>query len=206
MYKIYFKNRFITVSDQPDRLQKYGLFYKFLNTEDLYNKINCFIHDETIPSMNIFGHATDHIMKAFSGYFKTVEAAGGLIQNDEGRYLFIERNGMVDLPKGHVEQGETAEECALREVAEECGIQGHTIIKPITVTYHYYKLENEDILKKTYWFLMYYEGTETGSPQTEEGITAIKWLAPTETKSIQGKAWASLTELINYAARTHPLL
>ena len=41
----------------------------------------------------------------------------------------VDRRGRMlwSLPKGHVEQGETAEQTAIREVAEETGIHGHVL-------------------------------------------------------------------------------
>ena len=55
----------------------------------------------------------------FRQEFAAVEAAGGVVVNDRGEYLMIHRNGRWDLPKGHVEPGESTAECAVREVAEE---------------------------------------------------------------------------------------
>ncbi|MBO5844060.1 MAG: NUDIX domain-containing protein, partial [Bacteroidales bacterium] len=48
-----------------------------------------------------------------------VPAAGGLVQNEKGEYLFIFRNNHLDLPKGHKEEGENLEVTAVREVEEE---------------------------------------------------------------------------------------
>ena len=44
------------------------------------------------------------------------------ILNSQKEVLFIYRNQLWDLPKGMTEAGETIEATALREVAEECGI------------------------------------------------------------------------------------
>lgn len=80
--------------------------------------------------------------EAFCREFREVNAAGGLvcrplsreeastqhpdakdgITNDGARYLFIRRNGLWDLPKGHQEPGEDIRTTALREVSEETGI------------------------------------------------------------------------------------
>ena len=53
---------------------------------------------------------------------KFIHAAGGLVQNTNGDFLFMERNNTLDLPKGKLEKGESDEEGALREVEEETGV------------------------------------------------------------------------------------
>ena len=141
MYKVHFENRFIVVSSEPDRLQKYGLFHKFNATDELYKIIADFQADKSMQAINIYGTDIEHLWKIFRIYFTEVGAAGGLVKHKSGRYLFIEKKGKLDLPKGHIEPGEEANVCAIREVNEECGITGHTIIKPLTPSYHTYSWE-----------------------------------------------------------------
>jgi len=197
IFKIHFENRFIVLSPEPDRLQKYGLFHKFNDTDELYKLIADFQEDKKISSINIYGPDIKHLWRIFRIYFNEVEAAGGLVRHISGRYLFIEKKGRLDLPKGHVEQGEEAEKCALREVSEECGISGHYIIKPIAPTYHTYSWEGISYLKKTSWFLMGYDGKMITEPQAEEGITKVEWLLPDDISNMRSNAWMSLLEVIN---------
>jgi 8-oxo-dGTP pyrophosphatase MutT (NUDIX family) len=199
MYKVHFENRFIVVSSEPDRLQKYGLFHKFYATDELYKLIAEFQADKSISSINIYGTDIKHIWKIFRIYFTEVGAAGGLVRHTSGRYLFIEKKGKLDLPKGHIEPGEEAEICALREVSEECGISGHTIIKPIDPSYHTYSWEGISYLKQTHWFLMNYDGEMITEPQYDEGITEVVWLFPDELNNIKKNAWLSLMDIINYS-------
>jgi 8-oxo-dGTP pyrophosphatase MutT (NUDIX family) len=150
-----------------------------------------------MQAINIFCTDIKHLWKIFRIYFTEVGAAGGLVRHTSGRYLFIEKKGRLDLPKGHIESGEETETCALREVTEECGIKGHRIIKPITPSYHTYSWEGISYLKKTNWFLMHYDGDMITEPQAEEGITKIEWLFPDELNNIKSNAWLSLMEIIN---------
>jgi 8-oxo-dGTP pyrophosphatase MutT (NUDIX family) len=197
MYKVHFENRFIMISPEPDRIQKYGLFHKFYATSELYKLISDFQADSSIQSVNIYGTNIRHIWKIFRIYFTEVGAAGGLVRHTEGKYLFIEKKGKLDLPKGHVEPGEEPEACALREVNEECGITGHSIVKALQPSYHTYSWEGISYLKKTSWFLMEYDGEMVTEPQIKEGITKVEWLSPDELNKIKGTAWLSLMDLIN---------
>jgi 8-oxo-dGTP pyrophosphatase MutT (NUDIX family) len=198
MYKVHFENRFIVVSSEPDRLQKYGLFHKFSATDELYKLIAYFQTDKSIFAINVYGPDIEHLWKIFRIYFTEVGAAGGLVRHTSGRYLFIEKKGKLDLPKGHIEPGEEANVCALREVHEECGITGHMIVKQMTPSYHTYSWEGISYLKKTNWFLMDFSGDMISEPQYNEGITKVMWLLPDELNTIKDNAWLSLMDLINY--------
>lgn len=62
------------------------------------------------------------------------------------------------LPKGLVDKGESPEDAALREVAEEAGLKGRLIEKLGEITYWYYMKEEEVRCKKTvHFFLIEYE-------------------------------------------------
>jgi 8-oxo-dGTP pyrophosphatase MutT (NUDIX family) len=197
MYKVHFENRFIFISPEPDRLQKYGLFHKFRDTKELYKLIADFQANKSIEAINVYSTDIKHLWKIFRIYFTEVGAAGGLVKHTSGKYLFIEKKGKLDLPKGHIEPGEEPEICAIREVSEECGIVGHTIIKPIKPSYHTYTWEGISYLKKTSWYLMKYDGDMITEPQVSEGITKVEWLFPDELNSIKSNAWLSLMDLIN---------
>ncbi len=197
MYKVHFENRFIVISPEPDRIQKYGLFHKFNTTAELYKLISDFQTNTAINSINIYGYDIKHIWKIFRIYFTEVKAAGGLVKHATGKYLFIEKRGKLDLPKGHLEEGETPEDCAVREVHEECGITGHTIVKPLEPSYHTYTWAGISYLKKTSWYLMSYNGPMALEPQTNEGITRVEWLGPDELSKIKSSAWLSLMDLIH---------
>ena len=123
---------------------------------------------------------SDNPSEAFSRFaedFTFVVAAGGVVLDNTGRTLMISRRGRWDLPKGHWEKGETIEECALREVAEETGVTPSEILKPICNTFHTYNVYGVWELKCTHWFLMRGAGDAT-TPQHEEGISAAEWLSP----------------------------
>jgi mutator protein MutT len=117
---------------------------------------------------------------AFKGYTKDkiiIQAAGGLVFNEKNELLMIYRRGFWDLPKGKVDEGETLEQCAVREVQEETGLQNIMLGDFLTTTYHTYAQKGQTILKPSHWYKMQNWGNETLIPQTEEDITAIKFVS-----------------------------
>ena len=100
------------------------------------------------------------------------------------------------MPKGKLEKSESPEIGAVREVEEECGIKNLEIIKSLDVTYHTYKLDEKDILKRTYWYEMIYTGNENLTPQTEEDITEAVWLKETELTNVFQNTFPSIIEVM----------
>ena len=110
--------------------------------------------------------------------FRQAPAAGGVVLVDD-KIVAINRNGIPDLPKGHIERGESPDTAALREVEEETGLSNLQIIKPLTPTWHCYLLDGRWTLKKTSWFLMRsLDNNPSFRPQTEEGISNVFFTDP----------------------------
>lgn len=121
---------------------------------------------------------TQRLLEAIKRHFDVLVAAGGLITNPEGEILLMFRRGKWDLPKGKQDDGESLEECAVREVKEETGLQQISLEHKITQTFHYYPLKEKKVLKHTYWYRMQFTGTELTIPQIEEDIIDIQWIKP----------------------------
>ena len=134
--------------------------------------------------------------KNFKKLFVNIEAAGGVVYNNQNKILMIKRLGKCDLPKGKVETGEALQTCAIREVEEECGISKPVIIKKLKPSYHIYKSENNSILKTTYWFLMKYNGNEELNPQKSEDITEAKWVDLNITELTIENSYANVIDLL----------
>ena len=134
-----------------------------------------------------------------------IEAAGGVVGDAQGRVLMMLRRGMWDLPKGHLDEGETLRECAAREVCEECGLDpskletGDELIRteymlPIDST----RRRQEHGLKRVTWFAMLYTGDTTAvTPQTEEDITALEWLSMEDALERAKGSYPTILEVIN---------
>ena len=56
---------------------------------------------------------------------------------------------------------------------------------------------NKPVLKKTWWFEMLAKNTDTFLPQTEEGITEVKWIKPSEIDLVLKNTFQSVYSLIS---------
>ena len=92
------------------------------------------------------------------------------------------RGGRLEwcLPKGHLEGEETAEEAAVREIAEETGIRGH-IIGALGVIDYWFTGDDRRIHKVVHHFLLRATGGEltvAGDPDGE--AEEVAWVAMTD--------------------------
>jgi 8-oxo-dGTP pyrophosphatase MutT (NUDIX family) len=138
----------------------------------------------------------DELKKAIWKKFTVIQAAGGLVRNEKKEILFIFRRGKWDLPKGKVEEGENIEECALREVQEETGLNEVTLQKFLITTYHTYPEKGKHILKESYWFEMKAAGKQKLVPQLEEDITDIQWINKNKLDTVLKNTFPSIRDVI----------
>ncbi len=110
---------------------------------------------------------------------RTERSAGGVVTRriDGAAHFLLIRDpyGKMGLPKGHVENGETVEDAALREVGEETGLTGVVMGPSLGTTDWHFRFEGQLIHKYCQYFLM---GSQFGEPEPEreEGITECRWL------------------------------
>lgn len=127
--------------------------------------------------------------------FRRAKAAGAIVQDGQGDILVIDRFNRPDLPKGHVEPGERRRQAALREVREECGIEGLRLGQRAGQTYHVYPLNGQLILKTTRWYRATAPRQKT-RPQTEESITQAYWMPRDLVPWMRDNTYRSLSELL----------
>jgi 8-oxo-dGTP pyrophosphatase MutT (NUDIX family) len=106
--------------------------------------------------------------------------AGGVVfrrMGDRIEILMIQdRLGRWTIPKGHVEEGESLEQTAVREVAEETGLKHLRLGEKLDKLHFFYRKEGKLIFMTTYVFLMEALGdTDKIVPENSEGIVDAKW-------------------------------
>jgi 8-oxo-dGTP pyrophosphatase MutT (NUDIX family) len=85
--------------------------------------------------------------------------------------------GLWALPKGQIDEGESGEETALREIAEETGTTGRSLGKLGDVRY-WFNWEGERIFKVVSFFLVRYESGKLGEIAEEfrHEVAEVRWL------------------------------
>ena len=194
MYRLFCNNRTLTANNFCENLL--SVDNKCVkNFDDLATKIENWLADETIENLDLGDVDGEALACAIKNIFRQAPAAGGVVIIDN-QFVAIERHGIPDLPKGHIEKGETPEVAALREVEEETGITNLEIIKELPSTWHCYLLDNQWTIKKTSWFLMKTTSGMKNIPQTEEGISKVYLVDKEGVNAFEEKTFDSLKTLI----------
>ena len=104
---------------------------------------------------------------------KQEKSCGCIIINDKDEVLLVHHNkGHWDFPKGHVEEGETEVETAIREVKEETNIDVEVLEEYRYSTQYSPK---EDVIKEVIYFLAK-NISDNRKAQLEE-VSEVKWFS-----------------------------
>lgn len=203
MYKVFFNDSTIRI-DAPTKTSFKNNICQ-LTADESYEFVNELLVKIEAGSVRqdylILDEDPHKLWGSFKKQLKELPAAGGLVINEHRELLFIKRLGVWDLPKGKIEKKETPERAAVREVEEECGIKGLTIIRQLDSTFHLYrspylKFPNNLVLKETKWYLMQAENNQPLTPQTEENIEEVKWFALGQLDEVMQNTYSSIREFL----------
>jgi len=105
-------------------------------------------------------------------------SAGGLVVDEQGRAALIaraDRRGRLlwSLPKGHLEEGESLEAAAVREVSEETGITGR-VLAPLGVIDFYFTAADRRVHKTVHHYLLVAESGELSAADIE--VDHVDWV------------------------------
>lgn len=192
MYKVFFNESLLTFSNQSNPEAKNILF----QNEAQFDESVHLLSSKASNLVNIFSDDIETVWTKFLKYYKHIQAAGGIVRNPKDDYLFIFRLGKWDLPKGKMEEGESREESAIREIEEECSLTNLELKRFLMPTFHIYFLR-EYIIKETFWFEVFYDGVELPLPQTEEGIESVEWRKECEIPQLLENSYPNIKLLMD---------
>ncbi|GAA4798814.1 NUDIX hydrolase [Litoribaculum gwangyangense] len=193
MYKVFVGDKPIILTTE---VEKETNFKNYLLNSVNIKKVIRKLGTNNLNEVRLIHKKQDKLLKKFLKKLPNVIAGGGKVYNDKGDILFIYRNDKWDLPKGKVEGKETIENTALREVAEETGVAGLEITKPLETTYHIFKRNGRYKIKITYWFEMKTSFKGNLYAQEDEGITKVEWLNSNQVKEALDNSYANIKLLV----------
>ncbi len=109
--------------------------------------------------------------------------AGGVVFRQKGKDIEIlliqDAKDRWTIPKGHIEEGESAKQTAKREIGEETGLQQMTVFNWLGKINFRYRRTNSLVLMTTEIFLVRAEG-DSDKLQPEDWMNGIKWFKASE--------------------------
>jgi len=104
-------------------------------------------------------------------------SAGGLVVRGATILLISTQRGRRwQLPKGHIEDGETSAQTAVREVREETGVTGRVVAALPEVEYWYVEKTKLRVHKRVDYFLLDYESGDAADFDAGE-VSGAGWFS-----------------------------
>ena len=194
MYKVFFNQKPLILTSKIIKSSDSSplMHIKFSSK----NQILKAVKSKKTQSVYIYHKNIKKLWEIFTKKFPIKDAAGGLVQRNDDKLLFIYRKNRWDLPKGGVEKNELIIEAAQREVKEETGLADLIVINKIGETYHIFSNGKNYRLKRTYWFKMKSNYKGDLSPQKEEGIISAEWISKKRIPEILENAYENIKGIV----------
>jgi ADP-ribose pyrophosphatase YjhB (NUDIX family) len=136
------------------------------------------------------GKFNEHLNERFKKYFARRKpsiqevvrepTAGGIVfrrnktSNDIEILLIQDAKDRWTIPKGHIEEGETAKETAAREIGEETGLKDMDVMSWLGKIHFRYRRQQSLVLMTTQIYLVYAKN-ESDKLKKEEWMNGIGW-------------------------------
>lgn len=203
MYKIFYEQRALIFPNIEEKDLVLDVTSPQLESYEV-EKIHNFLRQWLVVDLTddvVIDHVSPEVLSAaLCRTFSMAPAAGGVVVKDR-QFAAIQRHGIPDLPKGHIEEGEDAATAAIREVEEETGFMGLKIIRQLPSSWHCYLYEDEWRLKQTSWFLMEAADETHVSPQLDEDITEVTFLSEYDLEWFLKHTYRSIAETLGEELR-----
>lgn len=129
----------------------------------------------------------DHFKKYFNRKKPSIQeivrepTSGGIVfrRNEKGEVeilLIQDAKDRWTIPKGHIEEGETAQDTAKREIGEEAGLTNVDVLGWLGKIHFRYRRIDKLVLMTTQIYLVKALG-DTNAIKKEEWMNGIKWFA-----------------------------
>ncbi len=200
MYKVFINSKCIILTSKlPSSSKKRVLPL----AETPLSKILKIVRLTSIKKLYLYDQDPERLLQLFKAKIPIVQAGGGIVKNQNHKFLFIHRKGKWDLPKGKIDKGETPKACAKREVEEETGVKKLEVKQLAGMTYHIFKQNNTFQLKETFWFHMRTNYSGKLKPQQNEDITKAVWKSDSKAFKALKNSYPNIIYLFKKISQNH---
>jgi 8-oxo-dGTP pyrophosphatase MutT (NUDIX family) len=198
--KIYFSNKPLILASSRERLSQFPKYSSLFeaNTENFHRALQL-LEQADVPGVILIDEDKARLEKELLWSFYPMHSAGGVVLNEKEELLMIYRRGKWDLPKGKLDEGESLEECALREVTEETGLTGLQLGDKICNSMHIYQMQQQYILKYTAWYRMRGDSNAALQPQQEEMIEEVRWVPREMVSKLTEQSFGTIEDVLKEA-------
>lgn len=198
--KIYFSNKPLILVSSEERLSEFPKYTIISGAHTAnFHKALHLLEQSDIPGVVLLEPEKAKLEKELLWSFYPMHSAGGVVINEKDEILMIYRRGKWDLPKGKLDEGETLETCAVREVTEETGLTNLVLEEKICNSMHIYQMQQQYILKYTAWYRMRGSMSDQLTAQKEEMIEEVRWVSRDQIPQLIEQSFGTIEDVLREA-------